>query len=125
MKKVILKSGISVPAIGQGTWKIGDNPDKREQEIAALAALIKNVPVAVTGTRDYNEAIVTRGGISVREIDPSTMEVRGIAGLYAAGEVLDVDGDCGGFNLQWAWSSALLAAAGMDAELRDGAAPLT
>ncbi|MDO5477158.1 MAG: NAD(P)/FAD-dependent oxidoreductase [Eubacteriales bacterium] len=80
-----------------------------EQEISALAALIKSVPVAVTGTRDYNEAIVTRGGISVREFDPSTMESRRVAGLFAAGEVLDVDAQTGGFNLQIAWSTGHLA----------------
>lgn len=80
-----------------------------EPEIKALAALIQAVPVTVTGTRGYNEAIITRGGISVKEFDPSTMESRRIRGLYAAGEVLDVDAQTGGFNLQIAWSTGHLA----------------
>ena len=83
------------------------------QEISRLAALIKNIPITVTGTRGYNEAIITRGGISVKELNPSTMEFRKIRGLYAAGEVLDVDAETGGFNLQIAWSTGRLA--GMNA----------
>ena len=80
-----------------------------EQEITVLASLIKRLPVTITGTRGYNEAIVTRGGISVREFNPSTMESRKIRGLYAAGEVLDVDAQTGGYNLQIAWSTGHLA----------------
>lgn len=87
------------------------------QEISKLAALIKNIPVTITGTRGYNEAIITRGGISVKEINPSTMEFRRIKGLYAAGEVLDVDAETGGFNLQIAWSTGRLA--GMSADSGD------
>ena len=71
--------------------------------------MIQAVPVTVTGTRGYNEAIITRGGISVKEFDPSTMESRRIKGLFAAGEVLDVDAQTGGFNLQIAWSTGRLA----------------
>lgn len=77
--------------------------------IRDLACLIKNIPVTVTGTRGYAEAIITRGGISVKEINPSTMEARKAAGLYAAGEILDVDAHTGGFNLQIAWSTGYLA----------------
>ena len=80
-----------------------------EPEIKKLAALIQEVPVTVTGTRGYREAIIPRCGISVKEINPSTMESRRIAGLYAAGEVLDVDAQTGGFNLQIAWSTGRLA----------------
>ena len=80
-----------------------------DAEIYKLAALIKEIPVTVTGTRGYNEAIITRGGISVKEWNPSTMESRRIFGLYAAGEVLDVDAQTGGFNLQIAWSTGHLA----------------
>lgn len=80
-----------------------------EPEIKALAALIRAVPVTITGTRGYQEAIITRGGISVKEFDPSTMQSRRIGGLYAAGEILDVDAQTGGFNLQIAWSTGHLA----------------
>ena len=71
--------------------------------------LIKNVPMTVTGSRGFNEAIITRGGVSVKEIDPSTMESKLIKGLYFAGEVIDVDTETGGFNLQVAWSTGHLA----------------
>lgn len=82
-----------------------------EKEIREMAELIKNIPVTLTGTRGYNEAIITRGGISVREFNPSTMESLKTAGLYAAGEVLDLDAHTGGFNLQIAWSTGHLAGA--------------
>lgn len=79
------------------------------REIRELAALIKRIPVTLTGTRGFQEAVVTRGGISVRDFDPSTMECKRIRGLYAAGEVLDLDAHTGGFNLQIAWSTGRLA----------------
>ncbi len=76
-----------------------------------LAAFLKAVPLTITGTRGFGEAVVTRGGISVKEIDPSTMQVKRVEGLYAAGELLDVDAYTGGFNLQIAWSTGHLAGA--------------
>jgi predicted flavoprotein YhiN len=63
----------------------------------------------VSGLRDYKEAVITKGGISVKEIVPSTMESKLISGLYFAGEVLDVDAMTGGFNLQIAWSTGYAA----------------
>ena len=80
-----------------------------EKEIRDLAALVKKVPMTVTGTRGFPEAIITKGGIDVKEFNPSTMESRKIRGLYAAGEVLDIDAVTGGFNLQIAWSTGHLA----------------
>ena len=62
--------------------------------------------MTITGLRDYNEAIITQGGISVKEVNPSTMESKLVPGLYFAGEVLDLDAVTGGFNLQIAWSTA-------------------
>ena len=56
-----------------------------------------------------DSAQVTAGGILTKDFDPATMESRLVPGLYACGEVLDIDGDCGGYNLQWAWSSGYLA----------------
>lgn len=79
-------------------------------ERASLVNLTKNFPVTLTGLRGYNEAIITQGGISVKEINPSTMESRLVKGVYFAGEVLDVDAVTGGFNLQIAWSTAYAAA---------------
>lgn len=77
--------------------------------IRSLAGLIQAVPMTVTGTRGFAEAIVTRGGISTKEINPSTMESKLVRGLYFAGEVIDIDAHTGGFNLQLAWSTGHLA----------------
>lgn len=84
------------------------NEISREERLA-LVHLLKNLQLTVTGTRDYNEAVITRGGISVREINPSTMESKLVHGLYFAGEVMDLDALTGGFNLQIAWSTAWVA----------------
>lgn len=81
-----------------------------KEERERLAGLTKNFPVTLTGLRGYNEAIITQGGINVKEINPSTMESRLVKGVYFAGEVLDVDAVTGGFNLQIAWSTAYAAA---------------
>lgn len=79
------------------------------EERRAFGRLIKGIPMTVTGTRGFEEAIITRGGVSVRDVDPSTMESKRMEGLYFAGEVLDLDGLTGGFNLQIAWSTGYLA----------------
>lgn len=63
----------------------------------------------VSGTQSWSEAQVTAGGVDVSQINPDTMESRIVPGLYFAGEIIDIDGDCGGFNLQWAWSSGYMA----------------
>ena len=80
-----------------------------DKEIERLEELIHNVPIHATGTRGFAEAIVTRGGLDVKAFDPSTMECKSVKGLFAAGEVLDVDAHTGGFNLQIAWSTGHLA----------------
>lgn len=92
----------------------GIQPEKKVNEITKeererLVMTIKHFPVTITGLRDFNEAIITRGGVSVKEINPSTMESKKIRHLYFAGEVMDVDAVTGGFNLQIAWSSGYLA----------------
>ena len=71
----------------------------------------KNFRLTITGLRDYKEAIITQGGVSVKEVNPSTMESKRVAGLYFAGEVLDLDAVTGGFNLQIAWSTGYAAGA--------------
>ena len=70
-------------------------------------------------TIQFSTDQVTAGGILTKDFDPATLESRRVKGLYAAGEVLDIDGDCGGFNLQWAWASAFAAARAMAAGLWD------
>ena len=74
-----------------------------------IAVQLKSLQIRAVGTRDWSQAQVTAGGLDVRDFRPDTLESRLIPGLYAAGEILDIDGDCGGFNLQWAWSSGSLA----------------
>ena len=92
----------------------GIDPVKRvhditRQERQEFVSRIKNVELHVTGTRGFLEAIITRGGVSVREVNPSTMESKLVSGLYLAGELLDLDALTGGFNLQIAWSTGHLA----------------
>lgn len=92
----------------------GIDPEKKVNEISreerlAFVNLIKNLPLTITGTRSFTEAIITQGGIKVNEINPSTMESKKVSGLYFAGEVLDLDAVTGGFNLQIAWSTGYLA----------------
>lgn len=68
----------------------------------------------IAGLRGYNEAVITRGGVSVREVNPSTMASKLKRGLFFAGEVLDLDALTGGFNLQIAWSTGYLAGLGIE-----------
>ena len=84
-----------------------------DEECARIARTIKNWKIPVTGTQGFGGAQVTAGGIAATEIDPATFAVKRLPGVYAAGEVLDVDGNCGGYNLQFAWSSAYVAAQAM------------
>ncbi len=89
-------------------------PEKKVNEITKeerqrLVHLIKDFTMTFTGLRSYNEAIITKGGVSVKEIDPGTMESKKVKGLYFAGEVLDLDAVTGGYNLQIAWSTGYVA----------------
>lgn len=97
--------------------------EKRVNEITReernhLVELLKNLTMTITGTRGFSEAIVTQGGVNVKEILPASMESRKVRNLYFAGEVLDVDALTGGFNLQIAWSTGFLA--GKHAAENDG-----
>lgn len=99
----------------------GIDPDKKVNEITkeerkAFVQLIKNVPFTISGVRDFKEAIITKGGVSVKEVNPSTMESKKVKGLYFAGEVLDLDALTGGYNLQIAWSTGYLAGVNAGAE---------
>ncbi|MBQ2897674.1 MAG: NAD(P)/FAD-dependent oxidoreductase [Clostridia bacterium] len=80
-----------------------------DKTIKVLANKIKGWEFEITGTNPWKNAQVTAGGIETADIDDKTMESKKIKGLYFAGEILDIDGDCGGFNLQWAWSSGFVA----------------
>ncbi len=90
------------------------NPYKKVNEITKeerekFVKLIKNLPVHIMGARGYNEAIITKGGVSVKEINPKTMESKIVPNIYFVGEVLDIDAMTGGYNLQVAWSTGYLA----------------
>ncbi len=89
----------------------GDTPagQIRKETRRALLTLLKALPLHVTGTRPIAEATVTRGGVDRRQIDPKTMGSKLCAGLFFAGEVIDVDGPCGGYNLQMCFSTGTLA----------------
>ena len=83
--------------------------DLRKDQLSDCVTLAKGFTVTLTEPLGMDAAQVTAGGIVTSEFDPTTMESKLVPGLYACGEVLDVDGDCGGYNLQWAWSSGRLA----------------
>lgn len=92
----------------------GIDPDKKVNEItkeerAGFIRLIKAFPVTLTGLRGFKEAIITKGGVKVKEVNPSTMESKIVKHLYFCGEVLDLDALTGGYNLQIAWSTGYLA----------------
>ncbi len=80
-----------------------------DDELKSLCGLTKHFAVSLTGTQGMDSAQVTAGGVYTKDFDPKTMESCLVPGLYACGEVLDIDGPCGGYNLQWAWSSGRLA----------------
>lgn len=97
----------------------GIDPDKKINEITKeerrrIVQAVKDFRLTLTGLRGYKEAIITQGGISVREINPSTMESKLVKGLYFAGEVLDLDAVTGGYNLQIAWSTGHLAGSSVE-----------
>ena len=92
----------------------GIDPDKKVHEISKeerqhFVQLIKNLPLTITGTRSFAEAIITQGGVKVKDVNPSTMESKLVKNLYFCGEVLDLDALTGGYNLQIAWSTGHLA----------------
>ncbi|MDD6763534.1 MAG: aminoacetone oxidase family FAD-binding enzyme [Clostridiales bacterium] len=109
-------TGMLNKRVGQALMKfVGISPLSRpastlcEGEIKKLASTIKAWKFNITGTMSWNNAQVTHGGAVTSEFNSVTMESKLVKGLYACGEVLDIDGDCGGYNLQWAWSSGHLA----------------
>lgn len=99
----------------------GIAPDKKVNEISReerrrFVELIKRLPLTITGTRGWNEAIITKGGISVKDVNPSTMESKIVERLSICGEVLDLDAYTGGYNLQIAWSTGYLAGSSVPME---------
>ena len=97
--------------------RTGIDPEKKVHEITRqerrrLVELTKQFTMQVRGKRGFEEAVITQGGVTVKEVNPSTMESKLVRGLYFAGEILDLDALTGGFNLQIAWSTGYLAGKG-------------
>lgn len=111
----LLPSGV-IPPVLRAASVAAEKPiheiTKAERE--RLVQVLKHFPMRLTGLRGYNEAIITQGGVSVREIAPATMESKKVKGLFFAGEVLDVDALTGGYNLQIAWSTGYAAGKGVE-----------
>lgn len=94
--------------------EVGIKKDKKvsaisKKEIKDISGILTNWEFKISGSKDWKDAQVTAGGVSTDEVDSKTMESKKCRGLYIVGELLDIDGDCGGFNLQWAWSSGYIA----------------
>ncbi len=112
-------TGLLHNRIGQTVVRMADIPltapvsSLTDTYVERLVTLVKSWTVTVTGTTGLAHAQVTAGGIATAEFDPHTMQSRRVPAVFAAGEVLDIDGDCGGYNLHWAIASASLAAKGM------------
>lgn len=99
--------------------KLNDNVSVLDSaRLKKLVSLIKDWRFNVTGTTGFINSQVTAGGLDTKQFDEKTMESKIAKGLYAVGEILDIDGDCGGFNLQWAWSSAMCAATSVGESLK-------
>ena len=104
--------GLVLPRIGEAVLKqAGLKVDQQftKAEVPLLAKALSGFTLEVAGMGDEGICQVIRGGFDVSSFDPHTMQARNVDGLYAAGEALDVDGPCGGYNLHWAWTSGLLA----------------
>ncbi len=95
-------------------WNTGLNLNEAssvltDEHLSALASALTGWTIEITGTQGFDQAQVTAGGVKTQDVNPHTMESLLADGLYITGEILDIDGDCGGFNLQWAWASGLTA----------------
>ena len=89
---------------------LGDSPKKvTDEQIVHLAETVKGLRVDITGSKSFEQAQVCAGGVDTEEISAQTMESKIVPGVYFAGELVDIDGMCGGYNLQWAWSSGYIA----------------
>ena len=109
LDKLLLRALIPVVIEKSGLDREKKVNELTKEERRILGHTIKHLPFSIIGLRSWDEAIVTKGGVSVKEIDPGTMESKLTGGLYFAGEVLDLDALTGGFNLQIAWSTGYLA----------------
>lgn len=107
-------AGLLIKLARQG-WELPDDPREDQpstsNDTERMLALVKGLPFRVTGIAHPELAQVTRGGIATRELDPATLAISNLPSLFACGEAVDIDADCGGFNLAWAWKSGMVAGA--------------
>lgn len=105
---------IATAIIKEATQKTMSSPisELSDPEVVRLAILIKMLQIKITGTMTLQNAQITLGGVKTSELDRISMESKLCKGLFVCGEIMDIDGDCGGYNLQWAWSSGFAAAEG-------------
>ena len=108
--RVSLKKALEALGFTGGTKSHTELNQWIESEKQALCGALSAFPLVVTGTQGFANAQVTRGGVSLADVDPSTMASRLFDGLHIIGELLDVDGPCGGYNLHFAFAGALAAA---------------
>ncbi len=104
--------GLVLPSVGRAVCAyagVAAGAPADKEELAQVTAALKHFPLKVQGAADVRQCQVARGGLAVEAFDPCTMEARELPGFFAAGEALDVDARCGGFNLHWAWASGILA----------------
>ncbi len=106
----VLNKRVGQVILKMAGFKLSDNTSVLCGQAYKVSEIIKNMQFAVTGTTGFASAQVTAGGLDTTQFNPKTMESFDCKNLYCIGEILDIDGDCGGFNLQWAWSSAMAAA---------------
>ncbi len=106
--KRLIMVALETAGLKERHGEASENFNKRDAH--RLAAALKDWRATCSGTQSWMHSQVTAGGVATRDVDASTLESRLVSGVYFAGEVLDVDGDCGGYNLQWAWSSGFTAA---------------
>ena len=114
VREWLLSAGVNPPLADMFCSHAGDLSDRLISQLPRrhqdqLARVLAMTPVTVTGTAGWAKAMVTRGGVSLKDVDPSSMASRRVPNLHFAGEMLDLDGPCGGFNLQWAFASGFLA----------------
>ena len=106
----MLNKRVGQAAIKMCGLKLSDSvASLKNADIKQIASVIKGMKFKLTGTTGFENSQVTAGGLDTTQFSPKTMESKRERGLYCIGEILDIDGDCGGFNLQWAWSSAFCA----------------
>ena len=106
-QKIAQQIALQLPFTNQSFAKLSKKQLSMLVEKATYG--LKQTVVTITETKSFVQAQVTAGGISTEEIDAGTMESKLVSGLYFAGEIMDVDGMCGGYNLQWAWASGYIA----------------